>query len=261
MPSRGHFGDEQDRRETDRSAQAHTSAEAEQAPLNMESARASAVSHRSPPPLPVRSMMPQLEMNRRACIVDPSSDPRVSIAASASADDIALAPVEREAASAPPRRRGALSWSGWVIASALLVSGAAHYVLVYRPLEKERARAEATRVQRFQAHEEQVSSLRTQLERTRAELEQAKVETAALKASSAETAAASAIEAADTAPEPVKKDRARRSARRKRPPSDNAKVQGTSSRRQPQARAGKPTNSSMPLRGVLSSSNDPLEGL
>lgn len=181
-----------------------------------------------------------------------------------SAEDAALAPVERDAAvSVPPRQRRA--WLGWAAASTLLIGGGTHYVLAYQPLEEQRERAETARVQRLQAHEDQLSSLRSELERTRAELEQANTEAAALKSSQVEAAAAadaSAVELAEPAEAPTKKNAQRRSARRARRSSDDASSAKlrASSLRKPQARV-KAADSSQPLRGVLSPSNDPLEGL
>jgi hypothetical protein len=264
MQSQDHLHSERDTHEADLEISAESTDDGGH--LQMELVRANAVSHRSPPPLPSRSMTGHTGMDGEVCSVDPSSDPRVSLEELVSAEEAALAPVEREAAaSVPPHRRRAWSWLGWAAASALLVGGTAHYVLAYRPLEAQRERAETARAQRLQAHQEQLSSLRAELELTRAELEQANAAAAASKVSLAEAAAASdasAVEQPGPAQQPTKKHASRRRARRTRQSSDSASSaqgQGASSRRK--AQASKPTDSSMPLRGVLNSSNDPLEGL
>lgn len=182
----------------------------------------------------------------------------------AHAHDVALEPVERAAAqSVPPRGRKA--WLGWAAASVLLVGGGTQYFLGYRPLEAQRDRADVARVQRLQAHQAQLSSLRSELDRTRAELEQANVEAAALKAAQVQAVAAAeapAIEPAEASEAPTKKKAVRRSARRARQSASDessAKKRGASSRTKPQA--SKNAEPSQPLRGVLSTSNDPLEGL
>lgn len=223
-----------------------------------------ALSHRNPPPLPSRSTARDVRLGPEVCTVDPANDPSVSIEEALSADDAAMAPVERNTAQAvAPRARGA--WLGWAAASALLVASGSHYLWAYRPLEAQREQADAARVQRLQAHEAQLSTMRDELERTRAELEQAKVEAAAREASAVEAAAAPEPTATVETPRaPASVKAARRSAARTRQSArdvTSAKPGTAASSRKPAAQARKAADKSQPLRGVLSPSNDPLEGL
>jgi hypothetical protein len=197
--------------------------------------------------------------------LDSATDLRPSVQDVVRVDDVELAPVERDAAP-PVSARKHTAWLGWAAASALILGGGAHYLLADRPLQEHRERAELARVQRSQAHEAQISSLRVELERTRADLERANIEAAAQKSSEVEpapTSESAAIERAETSRAPAKNP-VRRSARRSHRPSgdaSNAKAHGGSSRSKAETQATKTADSSQPLRGILSNSNDPLEGL
>lgn len=177
------------------------------------------------------------------------------------ATDPALSPVERHI-TAPARSRARRSaWLGWLAAGGLVVCGGAHYLWEDRPQQQQRADADLARERQQAAHAAQVAELESDLEHTRAELDRANAQVAAQKAAIAE-AAATADKADETpAAEPAtpKTGSARRGARHRRPAHTGSDDRTTTGR--PPTTLGKAHDRSQPLRGVLSTSNDPLEGL
>lgn len=199
----------------------------------------SAAARRMPPPLPHA---------RAFAHIDDSHDP-------------ALSAVERPVTSSvpPTRRTGAVL--GWSLASILLVGAGAHYLLVDRPLQQQDERAQHARARQFELHAAELAELKSNLEHMRTELEQANVKLAAQQTAIAEAAAAAENAAAEEAANEAaaraqhRGRSAERSGRRARPAHHSA------ARRPAQVTASKTRDSSHPLRGVLSKSNDPLEGL
>ncbi|HET8937427.1 MAG TPA: hypothetical protein VFN67_28485 [Polyangiales bacterium] len=176
------------------------------------------------------------------------------------ASDPALSPVERQITKpAHSRTRGA--WLGWLAAGGLVVCGGAHYLWEDRPQQQQRARAELARARQQSAHAARLSDLESNLESTRAELDRANAQVAAQKAAIAEAAATA--EKADETPaaEPAtqKASPARRTARHGRRAHTGA--DGHSTKARPRTTLSKAHERSQPLHGILSNSNDPLEGL